>query len=401
MRPLAFSLPLMLLAALAVVAPVKSAPAKVASSRARAATRPRVDPADLALYERLCTNALTPFDSARGGFVRRDGTPCEAAIELALARGRDGDALAMRRALFTLHWMHALLDTVGGGFVSGTRDLGVLDTHFEKLTWFNARRFELLAMAAQASPDPAWPRDARACVDYFERVLLDPRGGFVTGQMGSRDLEPEANGLTVQAWMRWGAMTRDGRRRDFAWKSLDRLWNECRDADLGMVRKDVWGQIRDPSLLADQVEMGRACLRSWQATGRDSDLARARALAAHIKLRFEDGVRGGWRNEYAIERFGHARRSPRTFDDNARAARFAVEIGMATGDTSRVNAARRAWTSFAKQLEKSRLESAEWALAVRATWAPEPLARADWSVTATPRHAVVKKRVYQSYKRAH
>lgn len=347
---------------------------------------PAGDPADRALYERLCAQVASLYDSTRGGFVRKDGRPSEVAIELALARGADGDTLALGRALATLRWMHGLLDTVGGGYVEGVRDLDIRSDAFEKRTDSNLSRLDLLARVA-ARPGEPFAKDARAVVDYAERLLVDPLGGFATAQIGSRDLEPESNGIALRGWWRWAVATGDPRRRDFAFKSHDRLWKDCRDDDLGLVRRNTWGKIREPSLLADQAEIGRAFVFGWQAAGRDSDLARARAIGTHVREHFEDLKQGGFRSEYAYERFGHSRRGARPFEDNAVAARFLAELGAATADTSWTNAARRAWGAFGKQFDKPKFETAAWALAVRATWAGPDLARSDWGVKAAKKAA--------------
>jgi len=341
---------------------------------------PVVAPADRALYERLCAIVSAAHDSARGGFVSKSGEPHEAAIELMLARGRDGDPLATSRALRTLAWTRALLDTVGGGYVNGTRDKDPRKAFLDKGTIPNARRLELLTQAWVATQDGSWKRDARFVVDYFERVLLDPRGGFYTGQVGSTDLEPESNGIALQSWWRWAAVTAAPERRDFALRSQARLWRDCRMEELGFVRRTTFGQLREPALLGDQVEMGRAHLYAWSATGRDSELTRAKDVAAHVLQKFGDPSRGSFRLEYAYERFGHALRVRRPFDDNARAARFLVELGRASGDTAYVNAARRAWAAFDRDFDKRRFEAADWALAVRALWSDDLPARSGWGV---------------------
>ncbi len=377
-----------------------SAPAGQPGAKPAAAGRPRQapapaparrpDPADLALYERLSAQVNSLWDEGRGGYVRKDGTPSEAAVELALARGADGDTLAMGRALRTLRWMHGLLDTVGGGYLEGARDMDHTTTSFEKRTDFNLRRLGLLARVA-ARKDETFARDARRVLDHSERLLTDPAGGFYTAQFGSRDLEPESNGEALRGWWRWCVFSSDVRRRDFAFRTQDRLWKDCRESDLGMVRRDTWGKVREPALLADQTETGLAFLHGWQAAGRDSDLARARALANHVRANFEDRERGGYRTEFAAERFGHTKRFSRPYEDNAVAARFLAEMGAATGDTACTNSARRAWTAFGKAFEKPRLEAAEWALAVRATWAGPALARGNWSVAPAKKAVPAKK----------
>jgi len=383
-----------LLAAAVAMAAAAHAPAgkKAAPHSQHAASAG--DPADRALYEKISAQVASLYDAEHGGFARHDGTPNEAAVELALARGADGDALAMEHALSTLHAMHALRDTVGGGYFESLRDLDHASASFEKRTDTNMRRLDVLLRAA-ARPGDILASDARAAVDYCDRQLVDPMGGFVTSQVGSRDLEPETNGIALRAWWRWAVATSDPRRRDFGFKSHDRLWTDCRDEDLGLVRRNTWGKIREPSLLADQAEMGLAFLYGWRAAGRDSDLARSRAVAAHVLEHFEDRKKGGFRSEYAYERFGHSHRGSRPFEDNAVAARFLAELGAATSDTSYTNAARRAWRAFDGSFDKPKLESAAWALAIRATWAGPALARGDWGAKAAkkaPAAAPAKKK---------
>lgn len=334
---------------------------------------------------RLTAGAFASYDSAHGGFVKRDGTPIEAAIELALAQGRAGDALAFARALRAMHGLRALRDSVGGGFVESPADLDARSTKFDKPTSIHARRMELLALVREISPaaDVAdWEADRRWVDDYFDRVLIDPRGGVFVGQVGDRELEPEANGLALQAWWRWGVLQQDAKRRAFAWATLDRVWSQCRDLELGMVRRDVWGKIHDPSLLADQSEFGRGCLFAYLAAGRDSDLVRARMLGdlivQHFEIREKVKVTGGFRPEYMSERYGHARRLRRPFDDNARAARFLAELTVVTRDTSYAGAARRAIVAFAPQLQKPALANAEWALAAAAFTRETGVMRGTW-----------------------
>ena len=370
-------LPRLALAALA------AAIAAAAGSAWLAPAAPAATDADRALYERLSAATMSGWDAGRGGFVAKDTRPDEDAVELMLARGRDGDSLARARGMATLGWMHQLLDTVGGGYVNTLRDADPTRTGFDKETIPNARRLELLAFAATAG-DARARRDGAAVADYAERVLLDPRGGFVSGQAGSRDLVPEVNGVALQAWLRWGALTGASSRRDFAWKSLARLWRENHDPALGFLRRNDAGQMRGPALLADQVEMGRAYLFSWAATGRDSDLARARAIADDLHAHFVDAEKGGFHMEYGAERFGHAAGKREPFADNARAARFLAELASAAGDSAYADAARRTWAAAEKPLAKAQLDAAPWALAVRALWSPDLPPRASW--VEPPKH---------------
>ncbi len=335
-------------------------------------------PGDRELYERLCNEVAAGWDSTRGVFATRDGTPAEGAIELAFARGRDGDALWEKRALQSMNWTRQLLDTVGGGYVDGLKDKDPRDPRFAKHTLPNARRLELLTIAHALNSDASWKHDIAFVADHFERVLQDPRGGFFTGQIATMDLEPESNGVGLQAWLRVGAISGDPNRRDFARRTFGRLWGSSHHPELGLVRRDRFGTIREPSVLLDQVEVGRAHLMAWQVSAGDSDLVRARACGQHVLDHFEDIKKGGFRTDYASDRFGKLRRARRPFDDNARAARFLVELSAATGDTAFVGAARRSWQAFDRGFSKSKLDAADWALAVRALWAPEPLPIVRW-----------------------
>jgi uncharacterized protein YyaL (SSP411 family) len=336
------------------------------------------DPADRALYDRLSAQVMGLYDEPRGGFVGKDGKPNEAAIELCLARGAEGDSVAMARALHTLRWMHVLLDTVGGGFFEGTKDVDHATAAFNKRTDSNMRRLELLARVANRKGE-TFAKDARGVVDYAERLLSDHVGGFYSGQGGTRELEPGTNGIALRGWWRWAVHSEDPRQKDFAVRSHERLWKDCRDAELGMVRRDTWGKVRQPSLLPDQAEMGRAYLYGWQAAGRDTDLTRARVLAQHLRDHFVDREKGGFASDYVAQTAEVSRRGSGAFEANAVAARFFAELGVATGDTAWTNTARRAWVAFDKQFEKPRLESAEWALAIRATWAGIDVTQGDWA----------------------
>lgn len=338
------------------------------------------DPADRALYDRLSAQVMGLYDESRGGFVGNDGKPSEAAIELGLARGAEGDSVAMARALHTLRWMHALLDTVGGGYFEGIKDVDHATAAFHKRTDSNMRRLELLASVADRKGE-TFGKDARVVVDYADRLLSDHVGGFYSGQGGSRELEPETNGIALRGWWRWAVHTQEPRQRDFAIRSSERLWKDCRDAELGMVRRDTWGKVREPSLLPDQAEMGRAYLFGWQAAGRDTDLTKARVLAQHLRDHFVDREKGGFASDCATQEAKSSRRGSGAFEDNAVAARFFAELGAATGDTVWTNTARRAWVAFDKQFEKPKLESAEWALAIRATWAGSTVTQGDWAAT--------------------
>jgi hypothetical protein len=217
-----------------------------------------------AIDQRLSDFVWAAFDTARGGFVSRAGVPEESAVELAIERG---DGPWMSRATTTLDWTHGLMDTLIGGFYTNRSTRHEDEDVLLKRTDVNARRLENLTDAWQLTHDERFHQDAARVVDFMERVLMDGRGGFVVAQVGDRDLEPRSNGLAIHAWLVWAATTRSTSRRDFALRSLDRVWENCWTPPLGLVRKDDFGDLSLEPQLVDQVEMGRAYVLAARLCG--------------------------------------------------------------------------------------------------------------------------------------
>ena len=344
------------------------------------ATRPgaQATALDAARLERLYGQVAASYDSTRGGFVTRDEAPVESAIELAFALGRErGDPLWTARARRTVDWMNALYDSTGGGFFLRRKDADPREPSFEKPTSANARRLENLVDALRGGGDESRKIPARV-VDYMERVLADGRGGFVVGQVGSRALVPEANGQAIHAWLRWAAATADPRPRDFALKSLDRVWESCWAEGLGLTRPDEFGEAAAAPRLVDQTEMGRAFVLGAHLAGRQADLDRARTLGELLLSHFEDPEKGGFAEHARPTGPEKVRRGGREFDQNAQAVRFLAELAAITGKNEYRDAARRAVQAFEKDLGRKRENAADWALALRALRVPDLPQRPAW-----------------------
>ena len=339
--------------------------------------------AEQALLNRLSALVAAAYDADRGGFVEKRGAPVCGAVTLAFALGRDGGSTVWTdRAKATVDWTWSLYDSVGGGLLESTKDVKHDIPSFEKRTDSNARRLENLMDAWLTTHDPLYQLRAAAVEDYFDRVLLDARGGFVAGQVGDRDLVPESNGMGIQAWVRYAAMVADPRRREFAWRSLDRTWELCWNADLGMIRRGTFGQpLKAPQLL-DQVESGRAYLLGAHLGGRAVDLQRAQTIGELLVNRFEDREKGGFRTQGVPDKKGNTKKAARVSDENARAALFLCELSSVTGNAKYRDAARRAVRAFTKDFEKGGLELADWALAVRALGRSDLPARPEWQAIA-------------------
>ena len=342
-----------------------------------------------ALYQRLCGLVATAYDSAHGGFAEKRGAPVPGAVALAFAITRDGgNPLWLERGRATVDWTWSLFDSVGGGFLESTRDVRHDVPSFEKRTDSNAHRLENLMDAWLTTHDPIYRRRAAQVVDFFDRVLLDARGGFVAGQIGDRDLVPESDGLAIQAWLRWSALTAEPRVRDFGWKSLERTWEQCWNPDFGMLRHGAFGELLKAPQLSDQVEAGRAYALAAQLGGRAADLERARAIGDLLIRRFEYPLKGGFRTQAVPDRKGQTRNAARVSDENARAALFLAELASVSGDPRYRESAARAVRSFEHDFEKGGLELADWALAVRALSRPDLPARPEWKSVEVPRPQV-------------
>lgn len=337
-------------------------------------------PADRALYDRLSAQVEAAYDTKRNAFVDKSGSPSTSAAELAIRRAaEDGGDAWRERATRTLEFTWTLFDSVGGGFVQEDKHANPAHPGFEKRADANALRLSnLLDMMEAGWGDPAEARAAQV-VDYFDRVLLDGRGGFMPSQVGDRFLLAEVNGLALHAWLRWCAASGDLRGRDFAVKSLDRVWEHCWDERFGLMRKGDFDVVISPPLLVDQVEFGRACVLSAQVMGRDADRRRAIQLGEIVLGRFEDTKKGGGFYTKAVpDKDGGTKKAGADLAENARAARFLCELSAMTGDPKYREAARRAWTVLDQKIAREGLGAAEWALAVRETFEPTTWAKVEW-----------------------
>ena len=317
---------------------------------------------------RLVARLDALYDAGRGGWVTKDGRVMESAIELALQLGRDDPESPWTTCSHhTMDHARGLMDTIGGGFYERSSDIDPMRPTFEKRSVTNARRFELwLDMSRQAS-DARFPKETARIADFFERVLADGRGGFVAGQFGDRELIGEANGAAIHAWLLWAGWRGDPRLRDFVWKSLDRSWEMCWSPETGMMRKGVFGEILKAPQLVDQTEMGRAYLLAAHFCGRPADLERARLIGDRILVLFEDPEKGGFRTQAMPDKQGRVKKAAREPAENARTARFLMELTAITGESRYRQAAERALAAFAEDIEKAGPEVADWALARRTT----------------------------------
>jgi uncharacterized protein YyaL (SSP411 family) len=366
--------------ALLALTPAPAAPSRHEEPSAPAAQAPRDDRAQ---FEHLAARVTASWDSARGGFVSKDGEPSESAVELGLLLGHEREGGEWkRRALATIDWTRGLMDTLSGGFASrrprGGEDLDA----FTMRTDVNARRLANLVAAWRTTGDERYRRDAGGVAGFVDRQLIDGRGGFVAAPVGDRTLDPAANGLAIHAWLTWAAANGDPATRDFALRSIERVWQTCFDPRGVLLRRGDFGEVLMPPQLVDQVEMGRALLLSATLCGRPQDLKRAGMLARVMVEKFVDPKRGAFMTQAWPKKDGSIRRAPCRAAENARAALFLAELAAATGIDAARDAARRAWAAFAEDQDEKGFDGADWALAFRSLYAPTNPPHPTWQAAA-------------------
>jgi len=340
------------------------------------------------LRDSLTGFVATRWDTSASGYFERGGVPYIDAAELGFALGGDGSQEWLARALGTIRCALALEDsTVGGFFTEPPGDLAPGAGMFRKTTMNQATRIEVFLAAYSASGDSTFLKAASRTSRFLERNVLDARGGFAIGPAAPTDLIPEANGAAIRAWLRWYAITGNPVRRDFALKSLSRVWNVTWKDSLGFVRVNTFGDVLEWPNLSDQVEMGRAFVLAVHLLNRPKDLARARLIGDHVLARFSS-PKGGFFNVSEATKTGGVKKSSVKRDANARAVRFLAELSFVTGDPHYREAAQAAALIVLKNVRKRHLEDAEWVLALRALERPElpqPSAAARRSLEAQAR----------------
>ncbi len=133
----------------------------------------------------LLTGALNDFrlrfDPLHGGWGAAPKFPQAAGISLLLRlhrRLRDPEALTM--AVITLEKMArgGMYDQLGGGFHRYSTDARWLVPHFEKMLYDSALLVPAYLEGFQVTGNPLFAQVARECLDWAEREMISPEGGF-------------------------------------------------------------------------------------------------------------------------------------------------------------------------------------------------------------------------------
>ena len=146
-------------------------------------------PADEALTSTLLDRAVeelsSTVDAQWGGFGDAPKFPPVSSLFLLMRRYQQTGAEPLPMMIRgTLDAMGAggFFDQVGGGFHRYTVDAQWLTPHFEKMLYDNAQLASLYTAAWQWTDEPAYRRVARETLDYVQRDMTAPEGGFYSSE---------------------------------------------------------------------------------------------------------------------------------------------------------------------------------------------------------------------------
>ena len=125
------------------------------------------------------------FDATHGGFGAAPKFPQAMSLDFLLREyHRTGNVQALRIVERSLQKMArgGIYDQLGGGFHRYSVDERWLVPHFEKMLYDNALLSRLYLRAYQATGNPLYRRIAEETLEYVQREMTSPEGGFYTAQ---------------------------------------------------------------------------------------------------------------------------------------------------------------------------------------------------------------------------
>ncbi|HEV2147173.1 MAG TPA: thioredoxin domain-containing protein [Longimicrobiaceae bacterium] len=140
---------------------------------------------DASVLDRAFHALAGRFDARHGGFGGAPKFPQPMVLEFVLRHWkRTGSPEALRMAEHTLRGMAAggMYDQVGGGFHRYSVDARWLVPHFEKMLYDNALLARVYLYAWQATGDAEYRRVVEEVLQYVEREMRSPEGGFYSAQ---------------------------------------------------------------------------------------------------------------------------------------------------------------------------------------------------------------------------
>ncbi len=152
------------------------------------------------LIETAAASYRGRFDAEYGGLNRAPKFPSSLSVRLLLrAHHRSGEQAYLDMATLTLEKMAAggIFDQVGGGFHRYSTDSQWLVPHFEKMLYDNAQLVVAYLEGYQATGRPDFAEVARRVLDYVDREMTAPGGGFFSATDAD---SPTPEGHSEEGW---------------------------------------------------------------------------------------------------------------------------------------------------------------------------------------------------------
>lgn len=270
------------------------------------------------------------FDGVNGGFRDAPKFFEPEAITLAFRLyHQKSDETFKRMALLTLDKQQRLLDPVWGGFYRYAVNPDWTHPHYEKMLPVQALNLENYLEAYQVTGNPQYRKVVEGIIQYVTRFLLDEKqGGFYASQdadLRNQDASSQHvlagedyfrlgeaqrlslgipnvdrtvytgwNGLMIVSYLKAYQILGDDELREFALKTLNRLYEERFRQGMGMAHAFINGHPQRFGLLTDQVFFAKAFVEAAIATGDQVYLQKAEQLANHVVEQLEDQQGGGF-----------------------------------------------------------------------------------------------------------
>ncbi len=234
----------------------------------------RSDPA-ASVLEAAVAGLETSFDAPNGGWGGAPKFPQPMTIEFLLRRASMGDARALAMARRSLDRMAdgGIHDQLGGGFHRYATDAIWLVPHFEKMLYDNAQLARAYLHAYQFTGEQRYLEVARDTLDYVDRELTAPDGGWAASQDADTD---GVEGATF-VWTREEVLavlgdedgelfaTAYGVRREGNWEGRTILARVRSDGEVAEERGLATGEVRRRLAAARRALLVRRASRSQPA----------------------------------------------------------------------------------------------------------------------------------------
>lgn len=307
-------------------------------------------------------NAMKNADTVYGGFGRAPKFPQTFTIRFLLHNYYYfGDERALQQACLSLDKMidGGINDQLGGGFARYSTDEKWLAPHFEKMLYDNALLVVAMSEAFQLTSNEKYLRAIAATLDFTERELLSPEGGFYSA------LDADSEGVEGKFYV-WSKAETDrilgedadlfnayynvseagnwehtnilhvtlppetfARSKDMVLEQLNELLERCKEKLLLERAKRVRPLTDDKILLGWNAMMNIAYSKAYAATGNEKYRLLAVRNMDFLWEKFSNGTKGDFFHTYK-----DGARYPAFLDDYSQLIHALLHLQEITSDSS-------------------------------------------------------------------